>query len=556
MKKSVIYVIIIIFSFFLGNAMAAIVASQKYYVTYSGSGNRNGTSYANSWSWSDFLSSSNWSPYENVSKIDPGDTIYLSGTFNITGTVNNIPGSGTSGNYITIDGNDGVHTAATINPNGSADGAFGSVSQSYLVFANLSFTGSAYAPLKIQYGSYVDVHGCTLNGSYDRGIWYRYMSHGNVYNNTVTSTKTDAQNDGIKMISSSYINIYRNTISDWSHAGIDCLNTKDDIPDGDTHDISIYNNYFDLPNRGYGRAFAAETWNAGRTYNIYIYRNYIKDMRTRSQIASVSYVYVYDNIFYNTQNCCESSSDTGCSEIAADPKCFADTYWKTGQHLSVETSYGNTSYIYIYNNTFYKSSEAALAVSNAGGNVDNLHISNNIFNEGSILSDPGDDPPGSTNAWDKTIQAYVDKAKYSYSNISFTNNIVYTSGRSTDIYWGGTAYTVDGFNKAYAWASNNQQADPKFINPAKGNFALQDTSPAIDSGSTLQDTFALKGSGSTLNSYNLAWDPNSLLPPNSVKTLDQDNLGNGWEIGAYIFSGNNGETVVLGAPKGLMILIK
>lgn len=81
----------------------AEASSDIYYVTENGAGSKNGLSIENAWSISDFNNSSRWSSEDNPSLIDPGDTIYLSGTF----TKSFIPrGSGTENNMIVIDGTD------------------------------------------------------------------------------------------------------------------------------------------------------------------------------------------------------------------------------------------------------------------------------------------------------------------------------------------------------------------------------------------------------------------------------------------------------------------
>ena len=76
-------------------------AANTYYVTQNGNGARSGVSLGNAWSVSDFNSSDNWSTTDNPTRIDPGDTVYFSGT--ITSTLRP-EGSGSSGNYITLDG--------------------------------------------------------------------------------------------------------------------------------------------------------------------------------------------------------------------------------------------------------------------------------------------------------------------------------------------------------------------------------------------------------------------------------------------------------------------
>jgi hypothetical protein len=78
-----------------------ISAAQSYYVTQNGAGARNGASLSDAWSISDFNNSVNWSISNDIGRIDPGDTVYFSGSFTTKVTPK---GSGTSGNYITLDG--------------------------------------------------------------------------------------------------------------------------------------------------------------------------------------------------------------------------------------------------------------------------------------------------------------------------------------------------------------------------------------------------------------------------------------------------------------------
>jgi hypothetical protein len=89
---------IIIFLFIPAFAMAT---PQSYYVTQNGAGARNGASLSDAWSISDFNNSANWSRSNDIGKIDPGDTVYFSGSFVTKLTPR---GSGVSGNYITLDG--------------------------------------------------------------------------------------------------------------------------------------------------------------------------------------------------------------------------------------------------------------------------------------------------------------------------------------------------------------------------------------------------------------------------------------------------------------------
>ena len=91
---------ILIFCFSL-HPMQVYAAANTYYVTQNGSGARDGKSLAGAWSVSNFNNPANWSASDNADKIDPGDTVYFSGTIT---TAIIVQGSGTSGNYITLDG--------------------------------------------------------------------------------------------------------------------------------------------------------------------------------------------------------------------------------------------------------------------------------------------------------------------------------------------------------------------------------------------------------------------------------------------------------------------
>jgi len=72
------------------------------------------------------------------------------------------------------------------------------------------------------------------------------------------------------------------------------------------------------------------------------------------------------------------------------------------------------------------------------------------------------------------------------------------------------------------WDANSTNADPNFVDPAGHDFRLNAGSPAIDAGLNLGAA------------YGHALDPNASWPA-AVATLDQNDLGAGWEIGAYAY---------------------
>lgn len=78
MKKSTLIVILSLFFFV---TFLPLASAQNYYVSENGSGSKNGKSVQDAWSAAQFNSSVNWSKTEDPNKINPGDTVYFSGTF-------------------------------------------------------------------------------------------------------------------------------------------------------------------------------------------------------------------------------------------------------------------------------------------------------------------------------------------------------------------------------------------------------------------------------------------------------------------------------------------
>jgi hypothetical protein len=509
-------------------------ASQKYYVTFNGSGAQNGLNYANSWSWSNFLSSNNWSATDDDHKIDPGDTVFLSGTFNVGPVTSNIPGSGAPGNYITIDGDDGVNAPAIFTPS-SVSGSNQTInigSHDYLEFREISFNGKSKIFINGGTGAnHIKIHDCNFTlsqGQYALNI--RSSNNWKIYNNSFDGTYEGwGQSDGIRLVVTSStpvynIEIYNNTFSDWGHSAFDVWLAHNT---GSVHDIYIYNNYAELPTRGYGRFFSIGTVKgySGRTYNFWIHHNYISGMRAPSQIAHADHIYIHNNIFYNTRNCCKSNEDTGCDTV--NPSGFfcagsgKGTFFATGQHFVMHDAAGTPEYVHIFNNTFYRSSESAIQIRDQYDGINHLYIKNNLILKAAILPQDTDSPPGSTNK--TTDHAISTWGGGGLKNIEVDNNLIYDSNNSNTIHWSGTSYTVNNFNSKFSWASDNIVSDPLLADGDNEDFSLSSGSGAIDAGINLGSTYAL------------GWSPETLLPPKPVKSINQNDFGNTWDLGAYIF---------------------
>ena len=118
---------------------------------------------------------------------------------------------------------------------------------------------------------------------------------------------------------------------------------------------------------------------------------------------------------------------------------------------------------------------------------------------------------------------YVDNVMAGKTD-TYANNLFYGSEQANWYFWNTSAGSnLAMFNKL-SGVSGNLNADPLFVNTSGDQLWLQGGSPAIDEGTNL---------GSP---YNFALLPSSVWP-NSVVTGNQNSYGTGWEVGAYIFTG-------------------
>jgi len=164
---------------------------------------------------------------------------------------------------------------------------------------------------------------------------------------------------------------------------------------------------------------------------------------------------------------------------------------------------------FFYNNTIYNSGTDGMYINTS----QNLTIKNNIID---TVGDNHIEVDDNITGHDIDYNLYGDDI-------------------DTQFEWNDTPYNFAD------WKTNSSQdanspaiADPLFTNAAGGDFTLQATSPCRNVGVDLGDTY-----DDALNPYACTW-------PNAVYTLDQDNFGDGWEIGAYVsavprmlISGNN-----------------
>jgi len=191
--------------------------TDTYYVTQDGAGMKNGSSIENAWSIDDFNNSSHWSKDDNPSKIDAGDTIFLSGTF----TKSFIPrGSGAAGRPILIDGS----YAKILTDIQKFSKIFDIKNGRYLTLQNLSIDGQ---------DSIMKTSGNKA------AIWIR--EYGAATGNIIIqdSTISNSTSGLILQGDVSHVNVYRNTFSNMSNHGVGVF--------GDNYDGDGLDGYDDCP---------------------------------------------------------------------------------------------------------------------------------------------------------------------------------------------------------------------------------------------------------------------------------------------------------------------
>jgi parallel beta-helix repeat protein len=113
---------------------------------------------------------------------------------------------------------------------------------------------------------------------------------------------------------------------------------------------------------------------------------------------------------------------------------------------------------------------------------------------------------------------------------------LYDSDTGTKFYWRTSAYNFTNWKTQSGEDANSPTpVDPLFYDAGNDKFWLQSASPAKDAGVNLG------------GSYDDALNPASSWP-SAVSTLDQDDYGSGWEIGAY-----GRQSITLLPPRNLKI---
>jgi hypothetical protein len=178
-------------------------------------------------------------------------------------------------------------------------------------------------------------------------------------------------------------------------------------------------------------------------------------------------------------------------------------------------AYGADAGSLVYDNTIYAPAAANAAIQLQSTTTGTL-VKNNIVYAGAY--------------------ALVDASSETSTVFDYND---YFSASGSPFSWGGTAYSLSGWQGAASQDAHSLSADPGLVNASAlsstGNYSLLAVSPVIDAGVNLGATYQ---NGLAAGA---AW-------PGGVSLLNQNSAGSGWEIGAFVFSasGNVGTRLLMG----------
>ena len=566
-------------------------AAHKYYVTQKGAGHRTGKSLADAWSVSDFNNSSNWSTTDHTNKINPGDTIYFSGT--ITSRIKPPEGyGGSSENWVTLDGweggtcdpvaNGGCASAAVIDRESRDTGVSGYcfyiVDVSYLIVQDFVMQDSggglwAAGPSSGVQSTHITIRRNFIKNMEGKGIhitahwedpWlgYDYVTVGGALGdgNYIYDTeeqgktgKTDAH--GLGVANSSDVIVSYNKV-EWSwqdnddssngisiHAGDRQLVEYNTVirPQGQAcivlkeyggnQKIVRFNKTSECGQQG---GVAVITGQADQK-NFYIYGNLIFNSAGGVFLyRNYDEIHIWSNVIHNIK----PEAVTGQGGYAID--------------ISGEDIYTQGD-VYVYNNTVSRADMAgerpkSSGISIVGGSEQKVRVKNNILYY--------------NNSDDDDVQLYV--AKGADANLVSLEHNTYFSDDIAKVYYFGMNRNIENLKSNYKLEDDPQQgdvSDPGFIDPdgidniygtVDDDYRLDGTN--IDNGENLSKCFNVTIQGSVYSiCYNDALDPDitnwSTTPP-TVGTTKQEYHGS-WDRGAYVYKGHKS---TIAAPSKLRLV--
>jgi hypothetical protein len=563
-----------------------------YYVTQNGSGARSGSSLSNAWAGFDFNSSANWSTTDHANRIDPGDTVYFSGT--ITSRVEPPEGyGGSSGNYVTLDGweggtcdpvaNDGCTSAAVIDRPSRANGGLTNYcmymrDNNYITIQDFNMQDSsggigAIGPnsmtrktthliIRRNYIHDMSDHGVQITTSgtpYWKGINYvtfgGALGEGNLVYDTVEDSATSYTDshcvgfNGCDDLIVSY-NKIDNSFQDLSDASNALsIHTTDRAlieynaignPSGQACiSLKEYGGVDRIIRfnkcTGCGQQGISVGTNQADISDVYIYGNLVYDSAGGVFIKrNYDNIYIFSNVIHNITE----EVRTGQGGIPIDI-----------------SAYGVPGDVYVFNNTIARgdqngdrSRSGGLTI--YGDSAQKVRVKNNIFYY------------NNSNDTDTQIHVYPGME----NNLVSLEHNTYYSDATPYVNYDGVNRDVATLKSSYSLENDSvpgEVADPGFKDPngadniygtVDDDYTLDGTN--INNGADLSQCFNITVQGNVYTiCYNDALDPDNTdwtTTPPTVGTAKQEDHGS-WERGAYVYS--DGSENKLSSPDRLKITI-
>lgn len=481
-------------------AICSTAQAKTYYVRpVSGEyGSEDGTNYENAF---DGFSDITWG------SLGGGDTLFVAGTHS---EQLDIQASGTNDttrlNIYSCTTANGASTddAGSIDGNGSDPGSLTITFEDYITVKGLTVENSTTTHtngIYINTGSYLTFDDCTIDNNMRNGIYgYNSISHLTIENSTIQYN----DRSGILMGdggSSDNVIIRWNTFDSNSQL---VISNPDGCKSHDTSHSLYHNIYLDTEISDTSEVYENLLINDGCGQGIKlkssakVYRNYIANndesgvmLIGNSDGPSTVNYYVYNNVIVG--------------------------HWKRGIHYYKESG-RQTINITLYNNTIYQPSGCDDCLGTWNGRPSSYICKNNI------LYHAGGQP------------CFFSYSSSAPTTSDFDNNWCYTSSKDKCV-WDNVGKTWSEW-QAMGHDIHGDAADPKF-NKSPSDLSLALDSPCIDAGANLGAN------------YDDALNPSASWP-DAVSTLDQDDYGSGWEVGAFVFY-EGGDIPPL-APTGLKIV--
>ena len=503
MKK--VLVLAIVAGMLLAGAVS--VDGSVYYVAQSSAGSGDGSSYDNRMNVAD----------HDGSTFSPGDVIYLVDTISSRLT---IPGSGIEGEGNRIvyrgdyPGHPGVLTANT------SYGTIRGIGKDYLIIDGLEIKNGMIAIAFLNGCDYITIKNCVIHDMTSKGIHFSANITPIVRNSNVVIGGAEGEGNEVYNVGvdtggvdiglahvDDFIVSYNKCYGGEPDTGIDGVTTN--YSDGG---VIEYNELYDHI-KSTGTEFGENSVDLKGCSNIHVRYNHMYGNRAGGVIvnhsdwmnADCSNIYIYHNLIY------ENNSNIVISDLDANCYVWGNIIHTSTKSHGISCSNDGTN-IHIYNNTLINNNgdgtDYQLLI---GGGSSNYYVKNNIFYS------------------DTYAQSNRLIYKGTVTNANFDNNRYYYYNGDVKFYWAGegTAITLAQV-QAIGQEANGSEGLPGFSDVSNDDYTLAVSSACIDAGSDLGVDYALG-----LDPANTDF---TTFPP-SVYTLNQNNSGFGWEIGAYVFTG-------------------